>query len=226
MSSPQRVSSTRAPCSPSGVRERGERVHVHSGLRRFCDDQRSPFRKLGARIEFVDPLELGALTDPVERIVLPATNPMQVEFLRSLQRECCMTCIVAVVNDVNGYQTYQAMSAGATCVLNLAIPVDKQVDTLLAVFAAYAGAVERPLRVVPTDPATREGSTRVLAEQDRSLISLLCGSHTISSIAKLFYCSERSMYRRVRRIYDRFEVSSRNELRAVIAVGHGTGEAD
>lgn len=199
------------------------RVHVHSGLRIFCDDQKSPFRALGAKIEFIDPLELSVLADPVELILIPAANQMQVELLRSLRREWCMTCIVAVVNDVNGYQTYQAMSSGATCVFNLAIPVDKQIDVLHAVFRAHAGTTERPVRLVPTGPSIPQDPvslTRCTDEEIRLLISLLCGSHTISSIAKRFYCSERSMYRRVRRIYEFFGVSSRNELRSAVAVAH------
>lgn len=199
------------------------RVHVHSGLRRFCDEQRPPFRELGASIEFVDPHELMALTDPAEPILVPATNQMQVELLRSLQQECYLTCIVAVVNDVNGQQTYQAMSAGATCVLNLAIPMDKQIDTLCAVLRAHTGATGRPFRLVATGPTVPEssvGPTRCTDEQSKLLIDMLCGSHTVSSIAKRFYCSERSMYRRVRRIYDVFGVSNRSELRSAIAVSH------
>jgi DNA-binding NarL/FixJ family response regulator len=172
---------------------------------------------------FVDPPGLSALTDPAEPILVPATNPIQVEALRSLQRECCMTCLVAVVNDVNGYQTYQAMSAGATCVFNLAIPVDKQIDSLHAVFTAYTHAAERPLHAVSAAPAIPKSpveQTRNMDDESRLLISLLCGPHTICSIAKQFYCSERSMYRRVRGIYSFFGVSSRNELRSAIAVSH------
>lgn len=197
------------------------RVHVHSGLRRFCVDQKSPFRELSARIEFVDPLELSALANTAEPILVPATNQMQVELLRSLQQECCLTCIVAVVNDVNGHQTYQAISAGATCVFNLAIPVDKQIDTLHAVFTTYTGAAEPPLRLAPTGPPIPKSSAdrvECMDEEGRLLLNLLCGSHPISSIAKRFYCSERSMYRRVRQTYDLFGVSSRNELRSAIAV--------
>lgn len=194
------------------------RVHAHSGLRRFCADETSPFRGLSAQIEFVDPLELRTLANSAEPILVPATNQVQVELLRSLQRECCLTCIVAVVNDVNGHQTYQAMSAGATCVFNLAIPVDKQIDTLHAVFTTYTGAAEPPLRLAPTIPESSTDQMERMDEEDRLLISLLCGSRPISSIAKRFYCSERSMYRRMRQIYDYFGVSSRNELRSAIAV--------
>lgn len=205
------------------VRRPGVRVHAHSGLRSFCDDVKSFFQEVGASIEFVEPPVLRELTNPAELILVPATNQIQVELLRCLQQKCCITAIVAIVNDVNGYQTYQAMSAGATCVFNLAIQVDRQIDTLQAIFIAHAGTAERLLRLVPTRPSSPECSveqTRCVDEEDTLLISLLCGSYTISSIAKRFYCSERSMYRRVRRIYDFFGVSSRNELRSTIAVSH------
>ena len=42
-------------------------------------------------------------------------------------------------------------------------------------------------------------------------------NETMSVIAKSFYCSERSIYRRVRQLYDRFEVPGRTELRIVLA---------
>lgn len=207
-----------SPKEPRSAPKECVQINVHSGLRRFCTDETSLFRELSAQIEFVDPLELRTLTNSTQPILVPATNQMQLELLRSLQREYCLTCIIAVVNDVHGHQTYQAMSAGATCVFNLAIPAAKQIDTLHAVLTTYTGAAEPPLRLAPTMPESSADQLECLDEEDRLLISLLCSSRPISSIAKRFYCSERSMYRRMRQIYDFFGVSSRNELRSAIAV--------
>lgn len=194
------------------------RINAHSGLRKFCADETSPFRELSARIEFVDPLDLRTSADSTAPILVPATNQMQVELLRSLQRECCLAGIIAVVNDVSGHQTYQAMSAGATCVFNLAIPADKQIDTLRAVLTTYTGGTEPALRLAPTIPEGSADQWECMDEEDRLLISLLCSARPISSIAKRFYCSERSMYRRMRQIYDFFGVASRNQLRSAITV--------
>ncbi|MGH3871147.1 MAG: helix-turn-helix transcriptional regulator [Pseudonocardiaceae bacterium] len=199
------------------------RIHVHSGLRFLYDDPKAPFRELEVRIEFIDPLELSVSADRIEFVLLPATDQMQIELLRSLRRKCCMTCIVAVVNDMTGHQTYQAMSSGATCVFNLAILVDKQLDLLHTVLRAHVGAAARPVRLASTEPRIPQqpaSLAQCLDEENRLLIDLLCGPHTISSIAKRFYCSERSMYRRVRRVYESFGVSSRNELRSAVAVSH------
>jgi len=206
------------PASPECAR-----IYAHSGLRTLCNGHKSPFRRLQLKIEFVDQPELSALIDPTEPILVPATNQLQAEFLRFLRQRFYITCIIAVVNDVNGHQTFQAMAAGATCIFNVALSVDRQIDTLSAVLNAYSGTVERPLHLVATGLSNPEGPIEqapCIDHDRRLLVSLLCGSHTISSIAKRYYCSERSMYRRVREIYDFFGVAGRNELRSAIAVSH------
>lgn len=57
-----------------------------------------------------------------------------------------------------------------------------------------------------------------LPAHDRELMELLCTSMTVSEIARRHYCSERSMYRRIRRLYDELGVAGRTELMALAAV--------
>ncbi|SCK48548.1 helix-turn-helix transcriptional regulator [Streptomyces sp. WMMB 322] len=47
---------------------------------------------------------------------------------------------------------------------------------------------------------------------DTGLMRMLCSSMTVSEIARRYYCSERTMYRRIRRLYDEVGVRSRAEL--------------
>ncbi|MEE1786410.1 helix-turn-helix domain-containing protein [Streptomyces sp. SP17BM10] len=61
----------------------------------------------------------------------------------------------------------------------------------------------------PPHPAPRPAS---LADSERTLVRLLCTSMTVSEIARHHYCSERSMYRRIRRLYDHLDVGNRTEL--------------
>ncbi len=49
-------------------------------------------------------------------------------------------------------------------------------------------------------------------EYDGELVRLLCTAMTVTEIARHYYCSERSMYRRIRKLYDALGVGSRAEL--------------
>jgi DNA-binding NarL/FixJ family response regulator len=48
---------------------------------------------------------------------------------------------------------------------------------------------------------------------DVELVQMLCGPSRTSDIARHFYCSERSMYRRIRALYQQLGVETRQELR-------------
>lgn len=47
---------------------------------------------------------------------------------------------------------------------------------------------------------------------DTGLMRMLCSSMTVTEIARRYYCSERTMYRRIRKLYDDVGVRSRAEL--------------
>lgn len=47
---------------------------------------------------------------------------------------------------------------------------------------------------------------------DTGLMRMLCSSMTVCEIARRYYCSERTMYRRIRKLYDDVGVGSRAEL--------------
>lgn len=53
---------------------------------------------------------------------------------------------------------------------------------------------------------------RTVAGVDTGLMRMLCSSMTVSEIARRYYCSERTMYRRIRKLYDDVGVRSRAEL--------------
>ncbi|MFF4605283.1 helix-turn-helix transcriptional regulator [Streptomyces sp. NPDC001339] len=56
-----------------------------------------------------------------------------------------------------------------------------------------------------------------LSESDKELVRLLCTSITVSEIARRYYCSERSMYRRIRKLYDKLGIAGRTELTSLAA---------
>ncbi|MFI8433536.1 hypothetical protein ACIGJO_07270 [Streptomyces sp. NPDC079020] len=67
----------------------------------------------------------------------------------------------------------------------------------------------RPPQPAATAPATTS---------DTGLLRLLRTSMTVSEIARTYYCSERSMYRRIRKLYDDLGIRSRTELMS-LAIG-------
>jgi DNA-binding NarL/FixJ family response regulator len=200
------------------------RARIHNGLRGIINESQEPFDDLDVLFEFVDPQSLPQPSSDPWPIFVPVTNEFQAEFVHTIRQSACMTPIIAIVNDVNGYQTYMAIKYGATCVFNIMVPADKQADSLRSVlFSAGQPALSRvpqPRAGRPAAPVPGKRPRDLVADldqQERALLKLLCGNETMSVIAKSFYCSERSIYRRVRQLYDRFEVPGRTELRMALA---------
>lgn len=181
-------------------------------------------------VGFVAPDQLIAESGGEIPVIVPAVDEGQTQFLAALRARLCLIPILAVVDDLSGHQTYRAIMAGATSVLNLELSDMKQESVLRALLESCPTTCPGIARIRPiTDAArhpTRPEPLRLLpsGDDDRQqeegpdlLVSLLCGTNTIAAIARRFYCSERSMYRRIRRLYDDFGVSSRSGLRTRMA---------
>ncbi|KAA8886349.1 hypothetical protein F3087_24225 [Nocardia colli] len=192
-------------------------------------------------MEFADYDELTARGDiDGAPIVLPVNSEHQAEKLRSIRSIHAMGLIVAVTNDVTGHSTYFAIRAGANFVINIAISGERQAEILRAQLLDHARPVvenQRPpmrgvalnhdsnirrtesarrpdLKSAPRDiprPGAQNGRG-VLDEFDTRLLRMLRTSMTVAEIARLNYLSERSMYRRIRNLYDTLGVESRAEL--------------
>ncbi|MFE0021729.1 hypothetical protein [Amycolatopsis sp. NPDC059021] len=198
---------------------------AHWGLRNLLADNAHWAEPHGIDIGFLAPDRLIAEGRDDIPMIVPAVNEAQAQFLAQLRDRLCLAPILAIVDDLSGHQTYRAMMGGATAVLNLELPVGKQESVLQALFESCPGAdgarlrpVARPgerCRLGQHDRRPPAGGTRV--DHSELLVSLLCGSNTIAAIARRFYCSERSMYRRVRRLYDTLGVAGRSELRTLMA---------
>ncbi|MFF9814347.1 DNA-binding response regulator [Streptomyces sp. NPDC014006] len=212
-------------------------VLAHTGLKRPFSTPGTPLSTLRAgldRVDFVDDSQLAAPGDPGLPVLLPVSSELQADRLRALRTRHAMALLIAVTDDVSGHLTYNAIRSGANCVLNLAIPEERQIDLLLARCRAHASpdtdspAAGRPafrLCVLPDGapirppvPAPGTEPYPALAPRpggyDAALLRMLCTSATVSEIARRNYCSERSMYRRIRKLYDAFGVSGRSELHA------------
>jgi DNA-binding NarL/FixJ family response regulator len=184
----------------------GATVLAHSGLADVLSDLAAILRASRIKIEFVDARALRAASVHAGPILVGVTSERHVEFLGSLREQHGRAPIIAVVDDVTGQSTHLAIKAGASVVYNLAIPFHRRVDGISAVLPASPSAA----RTRPSMPA--------LDDKDRLLVNLLCGPQSVAEIARRFFCSERSLYRRIRRLYNTFGVTGRSELRSAIAV--------
>jgi DNA-binding NarL/FixJ family response regulator len=187
-------------------------------------------------LQFVDYDELAMRRDADGApIVLPVNSEIQAESLRSVRVRHAMGLIVAVTHDVGGYSTYAAIRSGANFVINVAISVERQTGLVRAHLLGHTRSASRkpppamlgavagggpdeprrqPLRAragtsaADAEPSGRDG----LDEFDTRLLHMLRTSMTVAEIARLNYLSERSMYRRIRSLYDTLGVDSRAEL--------------
>ncbi|MFF3224764.1 hypothetical protein ACFYV7_18385 [Nocardia suismassiliense] len=213
---------------------------VHPSLREYMDPTNGPCGTLFAasfRLEFADYDQLAARRDvDGAPIVLPVNTEYQAESLRSIRAAHAMGLIVAVTNDVTGHATYFAIRAGANFVINIAIAVERQAEILRAhlfdraekpspsVFGTVPNRGTNSPRPEPT--RAREVTPAVgrvprastpdrraeLNEFDARLLRMLRTSMTVAEIARHNYLSERSMYRRIRALYNTLGVHNRAEL--------------
>ncbi|GAA5080641.1 hypothetical protein GCM10023319_21310 [Nocardia iowensis] len=192
------------------------------------------------RLEFADYDELTARDDvDGAPIVLPVNTEHQADSLRSIRTTHAMGLIVAVTNDVTGHATYFAIRSGANFVVNIAISIERQTEILHAQLLDHVRSVRENrhpamrdtgtksdthsprrgptrIRMAPTTrenpPPGAQGGRGALDEFDAQLLRMLRTSMTVAEIARLHYLSERSMYRRIRNLYDTLGVVSRAEL--------------
>lgn len=204
-------------------------------------------RGVGYTVEFVPQDRLATLDDDGGPVVVPATNEAQAQLVRSLRTELgrWLSPVIAVVNDCSGHQSYTAIKYGASGVLNLVIPVEAQLNALHAVLNPVpaqdrsvifdhspsldphgdqhpVGAVVRQGAGTAPANAASGGILPHLDDHEAwTLIKLLCTDEPVYTIARRFFCSERTMYRRIRALYNSVRVRGRSELRSLIAVRAG-----
>ncbi|MFI9636170.1 hypothetical protein ACIHAX_26115 [Nocardia sp. NPDC051929] len=217
----------------------GRVAFVHPGLRDYLDPADGSWGSVFGphfELEFADYDQLAMRRDAGGApIVLPVNSETQAESLRSVRARHAMGLIVAVTDDVGGYSTYAAIRSGANFVINVAISVERQADLVRAqLLDRTRSAPGKPLPAVlgavtgrePNEPARQRLRGRSatpatgadqsgrdgLTESDTRLLRMLRTSMTVAEIARLNYLSERSMYRRIRSLYDTLGVGSRAEL--------------
>ncbi|QXJ22487.1 hypothetical protein AGRA3207_003491 [Actinomadura graeca] len=181
-----------------------------AGVMVICDslgDQFEPYTSwldgLGVRCAFTGDVPSAVRRDRPPLVVLPVFTEVNARRLHELTDEHPGVAVLGVVRDLTGHQTHRAIHHGATWVLNMLLPTQCYKDVLLTLAGTY-------LTRGPTSAPTSE-------DEDEELIRLLCGTATVAEISKHFYCSERSMYRRLRSLYSRLGVRGRNQLRAHVA---------
>ncbi|MGW5716547.1 helix-turn-helix transcriptional regulator [Amycolatopsis sp. NPDC003865] len=137
---------------------------------------------------------------------VPAFTEAEVSVISSLRAAFPGQAVLGVVDDVSGSQTYAAMHAGAHGVLNLQLPPARAVTVIHRQAARVAlGAPEGP----DAGPA--------LSVSDFAVLEMVIEARSTREMARRFYCSERTMYRRLRDIYGHIGVDGRRGLLELLA---------
>lgn len=228
------------------------KVFAHTGLRLYCGPGKQLFGDRswdGYHVEFVEYDTFDPIAGAPAPVLLPVGTERQAERLQSVRTRCPMSLVVAVTHDVTGHSTYYAMRSGASFVINLAIPGRQQSDLLrahLRNLPGPAGTADRgpDLQLVSAETDARdpnqgvpgavdagaEARTRATGSGHRSLsraeselVRMLRTSMTVAEIARHNYVSERSMYRRIRALYNVLGVTGRSE---VMSSPHAEGPGD
>ncbi|MGW0246726.1 helix-turn-helix transcriptional regulator [Nocardia goodfellowii] len=216
-------------------------VFAHPSLHEYLDANEMWMMTFARsyQIEFADYDELVSRGDVSGApIMLPVNAEYQAESLRSIRARHAVGLIVAVTNDVTGHSTYFAIRSGANFVINVAIPGERQAEMICSQMresTRHASKSPRPTvrgssttkphielghppklgeAPSPEGPTSlgADSSRKMLSESDVRLLGLLRSSMTVAEIARLNYVSERSMYRRIRSLYDMVGVASRTQL--------------
>ncbi|MFQ6327138.1 helix-turn-helix transcriptional regulator [Nocardia sp. CWNU-33] len=193
------------------------------------------------RIEFADYDELVSRSDISGAIImLPVNAEYEAESLHTVRAQHAMGLIVAVTDDVTGHSTYSAIRFGADFVINVAIPGERQAEMLRAQLGEFMHSARidtRPalLGAVTDHSASSRGQhaeprrddapeaadlpplgisvgRSAWTEFDIRLLRMLRTPMTVAEIARANYLSERSIYRRIRNLYNALGVVSRTEL--------------
>lgn len=198
-------------------------VAAHQVLRSPLEPLARHLRQQGVVIHYFEDVS-EALDQSGRTIVLPALSNLQLRLLSSTSMARPLGATIAVVTDASGQQTHAAFQSGATLVVNTLIPPAYSASAVQALLVTHkvasASSDRYPLRQQrPPQTPNISRSEPLLAGQggddfsDASLVASLHGPCTITDLARQFFCSERSMYRRARQVYKYFGVAGRYELR-------------
>ncbi|MFG2445269.1 hypothetical protein ACGFQG_20585 [Nocardia fluminea] len=216
-------------------------IFAHPSLSEYLEtnEMMSTMFARSFHIEFADYDEIVSRSDVSgARIMLPVNAEYQAESLHSIRIRHAVELIIAVTNDVTGHSTYFAIRSGANFVVNIAIPGESQAEIICAQLqkfkprapetsrrtafgpATTATPAELARSSVPSEvpsperasPAGIDTSRKMLSRSESQLLGMLRTSMTVAEIARLNYMSERSMYRRIRHLYDAVGVAGRSQL--------------
>ncbi|SDC54027.1 helix-turn-helix transcriptional regulator [Actinokineospora iranica] len=186
---------------------------VHHGLRAQFLSRSACFADNGIALRFADTEELFSAPMDGRPVLVPALSGADHELIRAIRAVRCMEPVVGVVDDINGHQTFEAMQSGASSVFNVRLPWERQIAVLDLLQASSFGSAETRPTARSAEKVAADSAALNLDAENAELIELLCGNARISTIAQQLYCSERSLYRRIRRLYEQVGVTGRAELR-------------
>ncbi|MBC2878696.1 MULTISPECIES: helix-turn-helix transcriptional regulator [Streptomyces] len=198
------------------VRRGGAVIVAHRSLRRPLEGYGGRTTDASLCWRYVD--DVGAAVRGCEGAfaALPAFTPQHAAVLARLSAADPVAGIVGVVADAVGTQTHLAIQSGANWVLNLLVQPSESFRVLRGLLLQHAAAVGVPAAARPAPGSAGSGGgdapVSALSDEERALLGMLRERVPVGEMARRFYCSERSMYRRIRRVYEVLGVANRKEL--------------
>jgi DNA-binding NarL/FixJ family response regulator len=140
-------------------------------------------------------------------LVLPLYNEVHSTNLLRLRSAYPQATVVACVDDACGGWGRRAFVCGALAVVDDSMSPDVAA-TIIAL--ASCGLTAAPRKVIASALGL-VNPVPPLNEDDQELLRLLASDMTVSALARQRLCSERSMYRVLKRLYDRLGAENRAE---------------
>lgn len=164
------------------------------------------------------PYSISLISDPAawaegdpERILLLMVNqPEDYDLVVDLRADAPQSVVIALLDPANAEAVAASLRAGATGAVGL---FSSSEEVALAIEAATEAKVVIPTELARSMMKTSlsKGDPRMLSAFDIECLRALAGGEKVATLAARLNYSEREMYRRLKRLYNRMSVSGRTE---------------
>ena len=143
-------------------------------------------------------------------LLLMVSEPEDLDLVVDLREESPDATLVTLLDSVTADRLAASLRAGATGSVGL---FSSSAEVVLAIQAANNRKVVIPTRMARSmmKSSLSDVDRRMLSEIDVEYLRALADGEKVGSLARRFDYSEREMYRRLRRLYNRMSVRGRTE---------------
>lgn len=154
--------------------------------------------------------EAWASADPERILMLMVSRPEDYDLVVDLRAGSPRSVVITLLDPADAEAVAASLRAGATGAVGL---FSSSEEVALAIEAASESKVVIPTELARSMMKTSlsKVDTRTLSAFDIECLGALAGGEKVANLAERFNYSEREMYRRLKRLYNRMSVSGRTE---------------